>query len=158
MEPSQFTFFWEYSSDLADADALLSLLGGFILHCYNNVSNSTTELHSHVHFVTRDDRLLEQFSLSLTQHVTCASQISSYMCDIRAFNEVGEGPRSTPTFINLGCSSESKTVNKWTTSGTPSIPDILGTVQKVSRLIRGVLISRIVLDTAGTMHGVLNSD
>lgn len=112
MEPSQFTFFWDYTSDRADADALIGLLGGFILHCYINVSNSTTELYSHVHFVNGDERLLGQFSTSLTQYVTCASQISSYMCDVRAFNEVGAGPRSAPITLYLGCSSESKTVNR----------------------------------------------
>lgn len=100
-EPFQFTFLWEYSTN-SRANALL--LEGFILHCYNSVSNSTTnELFSHVYFVDQQTSLDEQYSMYLTQYVTCASQIQSYMCDIRAFNEMGEGPRSTPTIIYLPC-------------------------------------------------------
>ena len=104
VEPFQFTFFWEYSTE-TDADYLL--LEGFILHCYNNISNSIKELYSHVYLVNSEESSQEQYSVPLTQHVTCASQISSYMCDVRAFNEIGEGPRSGSTIVYLHCNHES---------------------------------------------------
>ena len=106
-EPFQFTFSWEYSTN-TDADFLL--LGGFILHC--NISNSTLELYSHIHFVNRGESLPEQYSVPLTPHITCASRISSYTCDVRAFNEIGEGPRSAPTLVNLHCNDESNFNNR----------------------------------------------
>lgn len=65
-------------------------------------------LYSHVVFVNRDEHLQEQYSLSLTQYVTCVPH-TSYMCDVRAFNEIGEGPKSVPTLVYQGCNRESKT-------------------------------------------------
>ena len=108
-EPFQFTFLWEYSRN-SPTDTIL--LGGFILHCYNNKSGSTIdEILSHTFFVDSDRSLEEQYSVSLTQHVTCVSQIISYMCDVRAFNEMGEGPRSQPTVVLLPCNIEGETFN-----------------------------------------------
>lgn len=107
-EPFQLTFSWKYPiSDHTDAP----ILGGFILHCYHNVTNSSTEeLYSHSYFTYQNTAPDEHYTMQLTQYISCDSQISSYMCDIRAFNEKGEGPRSAPTIIYLPCNQGSEMI------------------------------------------------
>ena len=97
-EPFQFEFSWRlpqpFPSPLTHA--------GFVLHCYDNSSeiSSNGDVLTHSLFTTDN-----QFSYSVIVSVpsNCDSSVRSYLCSVTAFNERGEGPMSEETFLYLPC-------------------------------------------------------
>ncbi len=87
---------------------------GFIVSCFDNSTGTANELLRHV---VLDSQPMASYSANILLPANCEMPLGSYQCSVFAFNERGEGRRTTSLPSSLPC-----------TGGGMSIPAILYSV------------------------------